>query len=220
MYEKLYYKGEVGYGFHYLKYTPKKKAENGKYPLVVFMHGAGERGTTDGAELDLVARHGWFGDVAQGKEFPFMMVGPQCPRTHFWGEYIESLNRFLDTIIAENDIDTDRIYLTGLSMGGTATWLWGQSNPERFAAFAPVCGEGITWYGEKFIDKPVRTFHGDIDSTVSPHESLEMVSSINKRGGHAELILFPCVKHDAWNYAYKDELVDWLMSHKLTQKQA
>lgn len=213
MYEKLYAENPSGQSFHYLKYTPKETGENGKYPLLVFMHGAGERGNADGSELDVAARHGFFARVAEGKEYPFMMVAPQCPADHYWGSYIESLNRFLDYIIANNNIDTNRIYLTGLSMGGTATWLWSLGNPERFAAVAPVCGEGISWYAEKLVNIPIRASHGDIDNVVSPHESLAMVSAINQRGGNASLTLFPGVGHNAWDYAYNDELVSWLMSH-------
>ena len=77
---------------------------------------------------------------------------------------------------------------------------------------------GISWYAEKLTSIPIVAFHGDIDSTVSPHESLEMVSSINKRGGHAKLILFPGVKHNAWDYAYNDELVSWFMKHTLKER--
>ena len=182
MYEKLYCRLEAGENFHYLKYTPKTN-ESEKKPLLIFMHGAGERGEPDGSELERICRHGYFKEVAEGKEFPFIMVAPQCPKDDYWGSFIESLNLFLDKIIEENNIDTDRIYLTGLSMGGTASWLWGQSSSDRFAAIAPVCGEGISWYSSRLTNTPIRAFHGDIDDVVSPHQSLAMVSSINKRGG-------------------------------------
>ena len=212
MYEKLYCRIAGGENFHYLKYTPKNEGDE-KKPLLVFMHGAGERGKRDGSELEKVALYGYFKDVADGKDFPFIMVAPQCPENEYWGSFIESLNRFLDKIIAENNVDTDRIYLTGMSMGGTASWMWGLSSPERFAAIAPVCGSGIGWYAEKLIDTPVRAFHGDIDNIVSPHESLEMVSSINRRGGSAELILFHGAKHNISAMAYNDDLLKWFMSH-------
>ena len=216
MYEKLYFDNKNGKSFHYLKYTPESNGE--KMPLVVFMHGAGERGEADGSELDLVARHGFFKKAGRGQQYPFMMVGPQCPRNEYWGSYLESLNQFLDYIIKENNVDTDRIYLTGLSMGGTATWLWALGNPERFAAIAPVCGQGINWYAGKLINKPVRVYHGDIDEVVSVHESVEMVSSINRKGGHATLKLFHGVKHNAWDYAYENEMVEWFMQYSLTQQ--
>ncbi|MBQ9112936.1 MAG: prolyl oligopeptidase family serine peptidase [Clostridia bacterium] len=218
MYEKLYFDNEGGKSFHYLKYTPESEDKQRKLPLVVFMHGAGERGEEDGSELDLVARHGFFKKVARGKEYPFMMVGPQCPKNEYWGSYLESLNSFLDYIIDENNIDTDRIYLTGLSMGGTATWLWALGNPERFAAIAPVCGQGINWYAGKLTDMPVRVYHGDIDEVVSVHESVEMVSSINRKGGHATLKLFHGVKHNAWDYAFEDEMVEWLLQYPISEE--
>ncbi len=215
--EKLYYNAEVGYSFHYLKYTPKD-ATGEKMPLLIFMHGAGERGSRDGSELDRVASHGYFKQIRMGKEFPMMMVAPQCPRDHFWPSFIESLNRFLDYIIENNNVDPDRIYLTGLSMGGTATWLWAQDNAERFAAIAPVCGEGISWYGGRLTNLPIRAFHGDIDEAVSPHQSLAMVSAINKyrHTNNATLTIFPGVEHNAWDYAYTDELIEWFLTKSAT----
>ena len=215
MYEKLYFDNQNGKGFHYLRYIPKNLTVEEKRPLLIFMHGAGERGNTDGTEVDKVAKHGYFARIAEGKEYPFIMVAPQCPLGNYWGSYIESLNEFLDYIIKENYIDTDRIYLTGLSMGGTASWLWSLGNPERFAAVAPVCGEGISWYGGNLTSIPIKAFHGDIDDAVSPHASLAMVSKINKCGGNASLTLFPGVKHNAWDYAYNDELIEWFAAQKL-----
>jgi len=220
MYEKCYFENAHGQSFHYLSYTPQEAPTEEGYPLIVFMHGAGERGETDGSELELVAKHGFFRFIGEGKEYPTVMVAPQCPKGNYWPSYVESLNRFLDHVIERYPIDTNRIYLTGLSMGGTATWVWSMGSPHRFAAIAPVCGEGITWYGGSLKNMPVRTFHGDIDSSVSPHESLEMVSRINQKGGHAELIVLPGVKHNAWDYAYNDALVDWLLTHSLKDREA
>ncbi len=209
MYEKCYFDNPVGQGFHYLKYVPKDAVQDEKLPLLIFMHGYGERGPVDGSNLEKVAAHGYFKHIANGEEFPFIMVAPQCPDTGYWGGYIESVDKFLDRVIEENNVDTNRIYLTGLSMGGTATWLWAMSKPMRFAALAPVCGEGITWYGSSLANIPIKAFHGDIDDVVSPHASLEMVSRINKSGGKASLTLFPGVKHNAWDYAYDRKLIDW-----------
>ncbi len=215
MYEKNYFSNPHGKSLHYLVYLPKDMKQGENLPLVVFMHGAGERGDADGSELDKVAKHGYFNQITKGKEFPCIMVAPQCTPDNFWPAYIESLNKFLDYVIETYPVDVNRISLTGLSMGGTATWTWGQANPERFSAFAPVCGEGITWFGERFITKPVHTFHGDCDTLVSPHESLEMVMSINKRGGNAKITIYPRVGHNAWDFAYDDELLSWLISQKL-----
>ncbi len=213
-YEKLYYDNPHGKSFHYLRYVPEKECDK-KLPLLIFMHGAGERGAADGSELELVASHGFFEQIRkEGKSFPFIMVAPQCPRDEYWGSYLESLNKFLDYIIDENNVDVSRIYLTGLSMGGTATWLWALDNPERFAAIAPVCGQGVNWYAGKLINMPVQAYHGDIDNIVSVHESVEMVASINRWGGHATLRIFHGVKHNAWDYAYNDEMVEWFLNFK------
>ena len=102
-------------------------------------------------------------------------------------------------------------------MGGTATWLWALDNPKRFAAIAPVCGQGINWYAGMLINMPVKAYHGDIDPTVSVHESVEMVASINRKGGHATLEIFHGVQHNAWSYAYNDDMVEWLLSHSLPE---
>ena len=103
-------------------------------------------------------------------------------------------------------------------MGGTASWLWALGNSQRFAAVAPVCGAGIEWYGGKLAKTPVRAFHGDVDETVSPHESLSMVANINKNGGNATLTLFHGVKHNAWDYAYNDDLIEWFLEQSLNNK--
>ena len=216
MYTKHYYKADVGHSFHYLKYTPATATPDEKLPLIIYMHGAGERGNTDGSQVDLVSTHGYFKYIKQGKEYPVMMVAPQCPVGQYWGSYIESLNRFLDHVIAENNVDTDRIYLTGNSMGGTATWLWALDNAERFAAIAPICGEGISWYGGRLSELPIRAFHGDSDTVVSPHQSLAMVSAINRysKKGNASLTLFPGVEHNSWDPAYNDELIEWFLEQR------
>ena len=128
--------------FDYLLYTPENWDKNKKFPLLVFLHGAGERGD----DIALAGRYGPFKYAAEGKNYPFVMVAPQCKSNKYWGNYLESLDLFLDDIIEKYNIDEKRIYLTGLSMGGTGTWHWLMASPERFAAAAPVCGTGICWY--------------------------------------------------------------------------
>jgi len=216
MLHKRYFNNPTGQGFHYELSLPADYDPQNRYPLVVFLHGAGERGNPDGSELELVERNGWFWRVAAGEEFSAIMVAPQCPTGKYWGCYTESLNKFLDTLIGNYAVDEKRVSLTGLSMGGTGTWMWGMANPERFSAFAPVCGSGIVWYGEQFVTKPVWAFHGDVDSIVPAEESLHMVAAVNRRGGHARLTLFHGVDHDSWVQAYAGrELFDWLIAQQL-----
>ena len=216
MTEKLFWENPKGQSFHYLRYIPRDLEPGEKRPLVFFLHGAGERGPEDGSELDRVFRYFWLGRSEKGEEFTFLMLAPQCPDGKYWGSFLESLNRFLDEALQTLPADEKRVSLTGLSMGGTGTWLWALSDPERFSAFAPVCGTGVYWYGEQLIHKPVWAFHGDVDEVVPPEESLSMIRSINKRGGKARLTLFHGVGHDSWVGAYEgDVLMKWLTEKSL-----
>lgn len=212
MYTKHQWKSKVFYNFKYLAYFPEDYDENEKYPLVFFLHGAGERGD----DLELVAKHGFMKHVREsGKEYPFIFIAPQCPQDRYWGCFTESLLAFLDDICATLPVDRDRIYLTGLSMGGTGTWMLAMAAPERFAAIAPVCGTGIYWYGMSQVNVPIYMYHGDCDETVPIQESISMLKSVNKRGGKAQLKICYGVAHNAWDTAYAgDELTDWLLSHK------
>lgn len=214
MYTKHKWNSEVFYNFEYVTYLPKDYDENKKYPLVFFLHGAGERGS----DLDVACRHGFMKHVREeNKDYPFIFVAPQCPYNKYWGCYTESLLAFLDYICDTLPVDLNRVYLTGLSMGGTGTFMLAMAAPERFAAIAPVCGSGIYWYGGVFVDIPVYMYHGDCDDIVPIQESISMLNSINKRGGNAQLKICYGLGHNAWDIAYDgDELTDWLLSHKKT----
>ncbi len=212
MYTKHKWKSDVFYEFSYVRYLPKDFDQSKKYPLVFFLHGAGERGD----DLELVSRHGFMQHVRdEGAEYPFIFIAPQCPAGKYWGCYTESLLKFIDYICDSLPIDKERVYLTGLSMGGTGTFMLAMAEPERFAAIAPVCGSGIYWFGEALRDIPVMMYHGDLDDTVPIEESVEMLRAIHKRGGNAQLKICYGVKHNAWDIAYSgNELSDWLLSHK------
>ena len=215
MYTKHKWESDRYYNFNYAKYLPKDYDESKKYPLVIFLHGAGERGD----DLDLACHHGFMKHVREsGTEYPFICVAPQCPKDKFWGCYTESLLAFLDYICETLSVDIDRIYLTGLSMGGTGTWMLAMAAPERFAAIAPICGSGIYWHGTVLVKTPIMVYHGDCDDIVPIHDSIEMITSVNKRGGNAQIKILYGVGHDAWNAAYQgDELYTWLLSHKLNK---
>ena len=216
MYTKHKWESDRYYNFNYVKYLPKDYDETKKYPLVFFLHGAGERGE----DLDVACRHGYMKHVREsGAEYPFIFVAPQCPDGKYWACYTESLLAFLDYVCESLPVDLDRVYLTGLSMGGTGTWMLAMAAPERFAAIAPICGSGIYWYGGILKDIPVMVYHGDCDETVPIHDSMEMVRSVNKRGGNAQIKVLYGVGHDAWEQAYEgDALYTWLLSHTLAKK--
>ena len=217
MYTKHKWEDDKYYNFNYVKYLPKDYDENKKYPLVFFLHGAGERGD----DLDVASRHGFMKHVREnGAEYPFIFIGPQCPADKFWGCYTESLLAFLDYICETLPIDTERVYLTGLSMGGTGTWMLAMAAHERFAAIAPICGSGICWYGGVLVKTPIMVYHGDCDEIVPIQNSIEMISSVNKRGGNAQIEILYGVKHNAWDVAYAGEkLYTWLLSHKLMKEE-
>ena len=216
MYTKHKWESDRHFNFSYVKYLPKDYDETKKYPLVFFLHGAGERGE----DLDVACRHGYMKHVREsGAEYPFIFVAPQCPDGKYWACYTESLLAFLDYVCESLPIDMDRVYLTGLSMGGTGTWMLAMAAHERFAAIAPICGSGIYWYGGILKDIPIMVYHGDCDETVPIHDSMEMVKSVNKRGGNAQIKVLYGVGHDAWEQAYAgDALYTWLLSHKLKKK--
>ena len=197
--------------FDYLLYTPENWDKSKKFPLLVFLHGAGERGD----DIALAGRYGPFKYAAEGKNYPFVMVAPQCKSNKYWGNYLESLDLFLDDIIEKYNIDEKRIYLTGLSMGGTGTWHWLMASPQRFAAAAPVCGTGICWYACRIAHKPIWVTHGTADTVVPYDESVRMIEFLKKSGGEPILTTLEGVGHNAWDYAYTDELTDWFLKHSL-----
>ena len=125
------------------------------------------------------------------------------------------LNALLDEIIEKYNVDTDRVYLTGLSMGGFGSWALGCRNPERFAAIAPICGGGQPYVAGKLKDVPVWAFHGAKDPAVPIIMSEVMVRAINRAGGNAKLTTYPNAGHDSWTATYTNqELYDWFLSHK------
>jgi len=181
------------------------------YPLLIFLHGSGERGDN----LELVKKHGPPSFVENRPDFPFITVSPQCTEGAHWAFKVEELQAMLEKLLTKYRIDTDRIYLTGLSMGGFGTWAWACSQPDQFAAIAPVCGGGYPYYTYELINTPVWAFHGDSDDVIPVIKTVEMVEGVNANGGSARMTIYPGVGHDSWVNAYKEEeLYNWLLSHK------
>lgn len=195
----------------YLLYRPAGYERRKPWPLVMFLHGMGERGT----DLARVPLHGLAKHLAAGEAFPFVAVMPQCPPDSFWHEQLDALEALLDHAAATLNVDTRRVYLTGLSMGGFGTWLLAARCPQRFAAIAPVCGGGILWTAERLKDLPVWAFHGSKDEVVHPRESKLMVQAVKAAGGTARLTMYPGVGHDSWTQAYANpKLYTWLLRQR------
>jgi predicted peptidase len=189
---------------NYLLYLPPKYDKGDeKWPLVVFLHGAGETGN----DLKMVKKHGPPKLVEQ-KEFPCIVVSPQAP-TRGWN--VEALNGLIDDVIAKYRVDKDRVYLTGLSMGGYGTWALAAAYPDKFAAVVPICGGGNLAMATKLKNLPIWVFHGAKDNTVPLSASQSMVDAVKKAGGDPKFTVYPEAGHDSWTKAYDDpELWTWL----------
>jgi len=196
----------------YLLFLPEEYGKGEKqWPLMMFLHGAIKRG----GDLNKAMRQGPPKIVAGRKDFPFIVVSPQCPPGDRWTKKTEVLIHLLDDIVARYDVDTERIYLTGLSMGGYGTWSLASEYPERFAAIVPICGGGRRFMAMMLKDVPVWAFHGAKDNVVPVKESEEMVNAVNARGGNARLTVYPDARHDSWTQTYNNQDVyDWLLSHR------
>jgi predicted peptidase len=201
------------YKANYLLYLPKEysKEAGKKWPLIIFLHGSGESGT----ELEQVKVHGPPKLIAAGKEFPFIVVSPQAPTVPRRGWDVEVMNALLDDLIAKYTVDEDRVYLTGLSMGGYGTWAWASANPERFAAVAPICGGGQARMARRMKDIPVWAFHGGKDNVVPVKESEDMIAALKAAGAEPKLTIYPDAMHDSWTVTYDNpELYTWFLEHK------
>ncbi len=204
----------------YLLFLPKgyETSSDKRWPLMLFLHGAGERGN----DIWKVTTHGPPKNVAHNPDFPFILISPQCPDGEIWSSDI--LLGLLDEVSSHLRVDTNRVYLTGLSMGGYGTWDLGLSHPERFAAIVPICGGGELINvllaegprGQALKSLGVWAFHGGKDPTVPLEESQRMVAMLKKKGVQdAKLTVYPEAGHDSWTETYNNpEVYQWLLSHE------
>ncbi len=192
----------------YLLFLPRDyqaKPET-KWPLIVFLHGSGERGD----DLDAVKKHGPPKLAAAKPDFPFIVASPQCPKDRFWEP--SKVVALVDELVEKHRVDPDRVYLTGLSMGGSGTWDTACHYPNRFAAIAPICGSGMPWRANYLKGVPVWAFHGEKDKGVPVERSETMVEAVKKAGGSATLTRYPDLGHDCWTKTYDDpKLYEWFL---------
>lgn len=193
----------------YLLYLPTDYAQKDSWPLLLFLHGAGERGEN----LDQVTFHGPPKLIAAGKDFPFIVVSPQCPKDRRWEPF--ELSALLDEIVEKHKVDRERIYVTGLSMGGFGTWSLAAFSPDRFAALVPICGGGDPMFARRISHVAVWVFHGAKDPTVPLERSEKMVEALKRAKGNVKFTVYPEAGHDSWTDAYNDpELHKWLLQQK------
>lgn len=202
----------LSYEFNYLLYRPRGFAARGRrrWPLMIFLHGRGE----SGRDLALVEKHGPPKLIAAGRAFPGLVVSPQCPADQWWN-YL-ALDAFVGAVMQRYPVDPARVYLTGLSMGGFATWALAAMRPQRYAAIAPICGGGDVRHAELLRNLPVWAFHGARDAVIPLRRSREMIDRIRAVGGKPRFTIYPDALHDAWTKPYGGtQLYDWLFSHRL-----
>lgn len=196
--------------YEYLLHKPKGKE---KKPLIIFLHGSGEKGT----DLEKVKAHGPF-KYLKNNDLDAFVLAPQCPQDVYWES--ESLYQLIQTVIKENNIDDSRIYLTGLSMGAWGAWNLAFAHPDMFAALVPIAG---------FVDRvpmlenckikniPTRIFHGLLDDVVDVNYSIEIYKKLKKCSVDIELTIFDDANHDSWTRVYDDKAIyDWMLKQKQT----
>ncbi len=209
MYFKVEVKKNVTLEVRFLLYLPEGYDKNkDKYPLMLFLHGMGERGDM----LDLIKKNGPPMKIEQGYKYPFIVVSPQCPDEELWS--VEVLDMLLDEMVSRYRVKENCIFVTGLSMGGAGTWDLAMAYPDRFAAIVPVCGYTDPAGASKIKDLPVWVFHGAKDDVVAPEQSVNMVNALKALGSPVKFTLYPDANHDAWTETYNNpELVDWMMGY-------
>jgi len=243
---ELFKKEIFVHGRDTLKYRilyPTQYDINKKYPVVLFLHGAGERGNDN--EKQLVHGSGLFLDSVNRSQFPTFVIFPQCPQNSYWAKMKRELNgeadslgnfmftstgepnkplalvqQLIDSFVQTPQVNADQVYIGGLSMGGMGTFemLW--RRPGLFAAAFAICGGGdpkkVTEYAQGF---PIWVFHGDNDKVVPVSNSRLMVNSLKAAGAKVTYTEYPGVGHDSWNNAFKEPaLLDWLFEQKRRQE--
>ena len=199
--------------FPYIAYIPENLSDSPA--LLIQLHGAGERGN-GGNALDLVLTHGFSKTANDQNLKDCILVMPQCPEDSFWVAKIESIKNFIDQMVEKYSVDTNRIYLCGLSMGGYGTWYTAMAYPNLFAAIAPCCGGGMAWNAGT-LKMPVWAFHGLDDTCVSPNQTIEMVEALKGSNSLLKYDLYEGVGHDSWVKAFTEETLCWILAQKKTK---
>lgn len=208
--------------YHYISYTPKEYDKDSlkKWPLIIFLHGGSSRGTDT---LKLYS-YGIPDQICRGREFPFVIVAPQCPGNQRWStdNWFEN---FYEEITSKYRVDTNRVYLTGVSLGASGTWFLAIKYPEKFAAIAPMSGftrhiEYIKNNTDRLIDIPIWAFHGKLDKVVEFEDTEWMISRLEGENRNLKFTLVPDGEHGIHWFEYpKQELYDWFLKYDKKNKE-
>lgn len=232
-FEARVFTGADGGKLNYRLLKPKDYDPNRKYPLVLFLHGAGERGDDNAKQL-VHGANDFASDEVMAK-YPAFFVAPQCPTGQKWVEVdwgadshtmpkepsqpLGLTKAALAALEKEFSIDADRVYVTGLSMGGYGSWDAIQRWPKVFAAAAPVCGGGDPAGAKAMASIPIWAFHGSADTAVKPQRSRDMIAAIKAAGGSPKYTEYPGVGHNSWAQTYSNpEFYAWLFAQKRPAK--
>ena len=194
---------------HYLRFEPANFSEDKKYPIIIHFHGAGSRGDN----VEILNNQAIMRYANATENFPFVMFLPQC-NADCWFELFEQLREFVKTVVDLPYVDKSNIYLSGVSMGGYASWQMLMSEPTIFRKAVICCGGGMYWNAAR-IKTPVWAFHGTDDPTVFFEESEKMVNAVNNKGGKAKLTEYKGAQHNCWDLTYGNpEIYAWLLSNE------
>ena len=226
----IYKKGDQVLNYQIM--YPHDFVDNRKYPLMIFLHGGGERG--DDNSMQLIHGSKLFKDSLI--KYPAIVIFPQCPKDDYWANLyrpdkggssrvfefhiseepnpsMSLVIELIESMLSKEFIDNDRLYIAGLSMGAMGVWelLW--RIPEKVTAAVPICGGGPTEMAYKMTNVPIWAFHGVKDDVVHPRYSRNMVTAVQKKGGKARITLFPDANHNSWDPAFNDPMfLRWLFS--------
>lgn len=229
LFEAREYADQDGNVLRYRLLKPVEFDPAERYPLVIFLHGSGERGEDNRAQL----KHGAveFCQPERRQQFPCYVLAPQCPAGMKWANYekrdegiqmldepspqLRLLMELVQAMLDDSAIDKNRVYLTGLSMGGYGSWDALARWPEFFAAAVPICGGGDTKTASRFSHVPVWCFHGDQDTSVPVEYSRSMIQALQSAAGTPKYTEYPGVGHDSWTETYQNEaLYQWLFEQR------
>jgi predicted peptidase len=210
------FKGKDG-DSRYVVFVPHDYKGDKEYPLILFLHGAGERGD-DGERQVKQGIGNAITFKGNDKKSSFFVVFPQCRAKGTWkadGPDADRALGILEEVQKTYRIDAKRLYLTGLSLGGYGTWSLAAAHPDRWAAIAPICGGGDTSTADRIKDIPCWCFHGDADKAVPVQRSRDMIEALKKSGGTPRYTELPFVGHNSWDPAYATgELYQWMLAQK------
>ena len=201
---------------NYLLGVPEDLKDGEVLPMIVFLHGAGERGT----DPNRIKVHGIPKMIDNGLSVRAIVLAPQVPdERHVWNTVVDAAMELINKIKAEQPVDPDRVSVTGISMGGYGTWEIALSYDKEFSAIAPICGGAMSWRGGILKDMPIRAFHGDVDGVVPVVNTYDIVDNIISQGGKPAFMVLHNVGHDSWIFAYEQtNVIEWLVAQDRKNK--